>query len=261
MNHLNNRIRIIYDRYCLRPVCLMAFIGLCAINSSLAQNTSYEFWPEADIWYTLNPSWRLSAFVPITKYNESKHRDLNIFLQADYKWGRTKHSAIMRLMDENKEQMMKAWMVRGGFMEGWSLGENAGEYTEDMLFAEIHRRVSLKGQILLSHRMRIDTRWVGEDPTFSCRIRYRVMVEKEFTAGRGSIVPYVNAEPYWDSRYSTFNRVRLIGGATLAWGKLFAFEGNITYQYDSHYDTENLWALNLILHVFFESKHSGSKPQ
>ncbi len=32
---------------------------------------------------------------------------------------------------------MKAWMVRGGFMEGWSLGENAGDYTEDMLFMEI----------------------------------------------------------------------------------------------------------------------------
>jgi len=248
-------------RNCLRAVCLMVLIGLGAINCGIAQNTSYEFWPEADIWYALGPAWRLSAFVPITKYNESKDRDLNVYLQADYKWGRTKYSAVRRMTDENRVQLMKAWMVRGGFMEGWSLGENAGDYTEDMLFAEIHRRIPLKGQILLSHRLRIDTRWVGEDPTFSYRIRYRVMVEKEFTAGKGSIVPYVNAEPYWDSRYSTFNRVRLIGGATEAWGRRVAFEQNITYQYDSHYDTENLWALNLILHVFFETKQSRSKTQ
>ena len=224
-----------------------------------AQNSSFEFWPETDIWYTLSPSWRLSAFIPVTKYNESKYRDLNIFLQADYKFGHTKYAAVRRLMDENKVQQMKAWMVRGGFMEGWSLGENAGEYTEDMLFAEIHRRIPLKGQVLLSQRIRIDTRWVGEDPTFSYRFRYRVMVEKEYTAGRSSIIPYVNVEPYWDSRYSTFNRVRVIGGATVAWGPRFAYEGNITYQYDSHYDTANLYALNLILHVFFETKRSQVK--
>jgi hypothetical protein len=53
----------------------------------------------------------------------------------------------------------------------------------------------------------------------------------------------------------------VIGGATEAWGKRVAFEQNITYQYDTHYDTENLWALNLILHVFFEKKQSRSKTQ
>ena len=248
-------------RHCLRLICLVVFMSLGATCSSIAQNSSLEFWPETDIWYRLNPSWRLSAFIPITKYNESKDRDLNIYLQADYAWGKTKHLFSRRLMDENRIQVMKAWMVRGGFMEGWSLGENAGNYTEDMLFAEIHRRIPIKGGILLSHRIRNDFRWVGEDPTFSYRFRYRVMIEKEFTVGRGSIVPYVNVEPYWDSRYSIFNRVRVIGGATVGWGPRFAFEGNITYQYDSHYDTANLWALNLILHVFFETKHSKAKTQ
>jgi len=34
----------------------------------------------------------------------------------------------------------------------------------------------------------------------------------------------------------------------------FAIEGNLTYQYDVHYNTENLYALNLILLVYFESK-------
>jgi hypothetical protein len=261
MHHLNNRFGIMYWRYFLRPICLIAFISVCAINYSIAQSTSFEFWPETDIWYRLSPSWRLSAFIPITKYNESKYRDLNIYLQADYAWGHTKQSFYKRLLDENKVQQMKAWMVRGGFMEGWSLGENAGNYTEDMLFAEIHRRIPIKGGILLSQRIRTDFRWVGEDPTFSYRFRYRIMVEKEYTAGRGSIVPYVNIEPYWDSRYSTFNRVRVIGGATGSWGPRFAFEGNITYQYDSHYDTENLWAFNIILHVFFETKHSRVKTQ
>jgi hypothetical protein len=112
----------------------------------------------------------------------------------------------------------------------------------------------LKGNILLSHRIRNDFRWLGQDSKFSYRFRYRIMLEKEVKAGKTSIVPYVNAEPYWDSRYSEFNRVRAIGGATVSWGPRLAYEGNMTYQYDSHYDTTNLWALNIILHVFFEKK-------
>ena len=60
-------------------------------------------------------------------------------------------------------------MVRGGLMEGRSLGANSGNYIEDMLFAEIHRRIPINGEILLSHRIRYDTRWLGEDNTFSYR--------------------------------------------------------------------------------------------
>jgi hypothetical protein len=153
---------------------------------------------------------------------------------------------------------MKAWMTRGGYMKGWGLGENAGEYTENMLFAEIHRRTPLKAAVLLSQRFRTDFRWVGYDPVFSYRFRYRLMVEKEYTTSHTSIVPYVNAEVFWDSRYPStiVNRVRAIGGTTVVWGPRLAWEGNITYQYDPHYDTENLYALNVILHVFFERKNN-----
>lgn len=247
-----------------RNLLITLFVIMMIFNLShtgIAQNSSFEFWPETDIWYRLTPSWRLSTFIPITKYNESKDRDLNIYLHVDYAWGKTKHPFYARLMDAKRAQNMKAWMVRGGFMEGWSLGENAGDYTEDMLFTEIHKRVPLKGEVLLSQRFRTDLRWVGNDADFSYRFRYRMMVEKEYTAGRSSIIPYVNAEPYWDSRYSTVNRIRLIGGATVAWGPRLAYEANITYQYDSHYDTANLYAFNIILHVYFETARSKNKAE
>jgi hypothetical protein len=253
--------KIIYYLVCIRIrfLCFGFSIILSITNSSFAQNSSLEFWPETDIWYRLSPAWRLSAFIPITKYHESKNRDLNIYLQADYGWGKTKHLLNMRLMDGNRAQQIKGWLVRGGFMEGWSLGENAGAYTEDMLFAEIHRRTPLKGKALFSSRLRTDFRWVGQDPAFSYRIRARMMLEKEFKAGRSSIVPFVNAEPYWDSRYSTISRVRATGGAMVAWGPLFAYEANLTYQYDENYNTTNLYALNIILHVSFETKKARSK--
>jgi hypothetical protein len=70
-------------------------------------------------------------------------------------------------------------------------------------------------------------------------------------------VPYVNVEPYYDSRYDTVNRVRLIPGATVTWTPRIALEGNMTYQCDSRSSTKHLEALNVILHVYFET---GRRP-
>jgi len=85
------------------------------------------------------------------------------------------------------------------------------------------------------------------------------MVEKEFELGHTSIVPYVNIEPYYDSRYGTVNRVRLIGGVTGAWSPHFALEGNITYQYDSRSSVTSLYALNVILHLYLDTFLKGPK--
>lgn len=227
--------------------------GLNATSSLIAQNSSFEFWPETDIWYRISPSWRLSAFIPVTKYYESKTRDLNICLQADYAWGHTKNAIYMRLVDQNRYQLLKTWMVRPGYMAGWSLDDPKEGYTEDMVFAEIHRRIPFRGGILISQRIRTDFRWVGQEPEFSYRIRYRLMVEKEISPQTTSVVPYFNVEPFFDSRYDYFNRVRVIGGVTISWKSWFALEGNLTYQYDAKYSTANVYALNLILHLFFET--------
>jgi hypothetical protein len=171
---------------------------------------------------------------------------------VDYGWGDGKYAIFRRLMDQEKGQKMNVWMVRAGVMKGWSIGKYRGDYEEDMVFAEIHKRVPLKANILLSQRFRTDTRWLGNENNFSYRFRYRLMVEKEFKSGDSSIVPYINIEPYWDSRYSKIVKNRLIGGVTTTWRERYAIEGNLTYQYDETYTTENLYAVNLILHIFLE---------
>ena len=123
---------------------LWIFLCFGTITICNGQNSSFELWPETDIWYRLNPSWRLSSFIPITKYNENDSRDLNVYLHLDYAWGNTKYAIFRRLMDQEREQMLKDWMVRGGLMKGWSIGKYAGDYTEEMVFAEVHKRIPLK---------------------------------------------------------------------------------------------------------------------
>lgn len=238
---------------CIKLTCIGLTVWLLTFMNVSAQKTSFEFWPEADVWYKLTPVFRLSSFAAVTRYLESDTRDFNLTLQADYAFGNSKRFFFTRTSDQNRAQTLKVWLARGGYMGGWSLHDNAETYNEVMLFGELHRRILLKRQVLFSQRIRMDNRWLGQDPAFSFRFRYRAMVEREFLSGKTSIIPYINAEPFWDSRYDLFNRVRVIGGTTVSWKSRFAVEGNITYQYDSKSSATNVLAFNAIFHLFFET--------
>ena len=240
-------------RRCLRGLCLTTLVSLVCASAACADEPSLEFWPEVDTWFRLSPAWRLSLFVPISKNLETNYREGNFIPQVDYAWGTAHRQRYARAVDENRMQAMKAFLARGGYLGGKSLGDQGEQYTEHTLFGEWHVRIPLKGDILLSHRLRTDIRWLGDDdPDFSTRLRYRLMVEREIAAGRVSWVPYVIVEPYYDSRYETVNRIRLIGGTSAVWSPRFALEGNWTYQHDTRSSVTNLYALNVILHVYFE---------
>jgi len=242
-------------RFWIRTARAALLIWLAAAGVAGADPPQKEVWPEVDTWLRLSPVWRLSVFVPVSKNLETYYREGNLILQADYAWGESNRTR--RLIDEDRARTMDLWLLRGGYLGGKSLDDHGAAYTEYTAFAELHLRVPLKGGVLLSHRLRSDLRWLGEgDSEFSTRLRYRLQAEKEFTAGRGSIVPYVSVEPYYDSRYETVNRVRLITGASVAWSPRTALETNVTYQYDSRSSTKELFALNVILHVFFDASRT-----
>lgn len=219
-----------------------------------AQESTTEFWPEVDVWLRVSPEWRFSMFVPISKNIETKYREGNLVLQADFAWGKTKRPQIRRLLDENLIQIMKPFLGRAGYLGARSLDDQGEAYNEKMAFTEFHLRTPFKGNLLISHRVRPELRWIGDEADFSTRLRYRLMIEKEYKIRLLSLVPYVNVEPYYDSRYSTVNRVRAIGGATITWSHRYAIESNFTYQYDSKSSVTHLYALNVILHVYFSTE-------
>ena len=239
-----------------RPICFGVMVWLLAVGTAGADDTSREFWPEIDTWWRLSPAWRLSLFVPISRNVETDYREGNFIPQIDFAWGTPNRVHTTRLLDENRAREMKAMMIRGGYLHGNSLDDQGESYSEQTIFAEFHVRTPLQRSILVSHRLRTDVRWLGQDPELSNRWRYRLMVEREFTKGRTSVVPYVNVEPYYDSRYETVNRIRWINGATVAWSPRYAVEGNVTYQHDTRSSVTNLLALNVIVHVYFESRRS-----
>lgn len=237
--------------YGLRVTFIISALVILSIARVLGQETSKEFWPELDVWWKITPQWRVSMYVPFSSNLETKYREGSIVAQGDYQWGNSKRILYMRALDEDRAAAINMRMIRGGYLVGKSLGDHGEAYSENTAYAEFHIRLPLKGQWLLSHRFRTDLRWLGEDNAFSQRLRYRFMVEKEFWSKGLSLVPYFNVEPYYDTRYQTINRVRYIAGTSVSWTSLFAIEANMTYQHDSKSSVSSLFAVNLILHVFF----------
>ncbi|MBP1636812.1 MAG: hypothetical protein H6Q10_3386 [Acidobacteria bacterium] len=235
--------------------CATALAWLAAVGTALADPPSKEVWPEIDTWLRLSPAWRVSLFVPIAENLDTHYREGNLIPQVDYAFGEGRFQR--RLMDEDRARHMRFFLLRGGYLGGKSLDDQGEAYTEYTAFGEMHWRLPLKGGFLLSHRLRTELRWLGKDShEFSNRWRYRFMVEKEFGAGRLSFVPYANVEPYYDSRYETVNRVRLIAGSSVAWSTRTALEVNGTYQYDSRSSTKEILAASVILHVFFDASRA-----
>lgn len=217
----------------------------------LAGETIKEYWPEIDIWANL-PQIRLSSYISLSKNVETMYREGSLLVQADHAWKRKRSRFLLqRLADEPKAAEMKPYMLRGGLIFGRSIGDNGEEFSEQSGLLEFHLRIPLQGCILLSNRIRTDLRFLGETNDFSWRLRYRLMVEREFAVLGASVVPYISTEPYYDSRDSAINRVRSIAGSTVALSTRFAVEANVTYQFDPQTWDSRLVALNTILHVYF----------
>ena len=224
-------------------------------SQEVVEESSQEFWPEVDVWWRVSPQWRFSVFVPISRNIDTEYREGSIVLQSDYSWGKHKGFIMpMRLVENDSNQPVKANMLRGGYLSGMSLDDKGESFSENTAFAEYHFRIPYKNRILVSHRFRNDYRWLGSDNNFSARLRYRFMLEKEFIVKKISFVPYCNAEAYYDTRYSEINRYRFIGGTSVAWSSLYALEANFTYQRDSYASVENLYAVNVILHIYIKTK-------
>ena len=154
------------------PRLLVGFLvlaGCLAVPSrALAGGSTWEYWPEIDLWARLTPQFRLSSMIAVSRNIETQHREGSFILQADYAWKRKGAPLVtQRLMDEAQAAVMNVFLVRGGYLTGKSLTDNGAEYSERTGFLEFHRRTPLKGGVLLSSRIRTDLRFLGEAHDFS----------------------------------------------------------------------------------------------
>ena len=159
----------------------------------------------------------------------------------------------MRLLDSDEAEKIKSKMIRGGYLTGRSTEHYGESFSENSVYGEFHFRIPIKVRLLFTQRLRSDFRWQAPENEYTYRLHYRWMIEREFCAKAFAYVPYFSIEPYYDSRFDSISRVRVIGGSSFKWSNWYALEGNITYQYDDNGLSINLYGIAAILHLYFEN--------
>lgn len=182
----------------LAPGCLLVLLLLGATtHAQESSETKKEIWPEVEVYIPLNERFRLLVEAASEKAGETKDSlegNVGAYLDLFFR---------------------KRITLRAGYRRGFSLDDNPfseHRVTFDQTFHE-----PLPRKFAFSDRNRQELRWLSGD--FSTRFRNRGMIEKTILAGKKSLVPYGSGEIFYDSRFSTFNRLRLTVGTQLVFAK------------------------------------------
>jgi hypothetical protein len=216
--------------------------------------TTSQFWPELDGYFGLSDRTRVFLMATASSSEQApgqsgglSRQDLHVGAHLDFTL-----SPLFRpdLAKGDWQRNRYLWM-RIGYRYGRSVGdlEESAPYREQRGIFELTTRTSpLAGGLEYVGRFRWDARDVND--VDSNRYRLRLQVEKVFTHEGRALVPYVNAEAFYDTRYDAWTRERYQLGVEIVLDPRWRLEPALTYQSDSRSTPERINALGLTLKYF-----------
>jgi hypothetical protein len=222
------------SRSLTRPGALLIVALAClGLGGRAGADTRDEFWPELDLWFKLNDSFRLLLVT-----SGARDRDTG---------DRTNGEGAVYL-DYRMNQHIS---LRGGFDYALTIAQSPGEQNsvEHRYILDFNYRWHFGDATQLTDRTRTDLR--NSDGASSYRIRNRLQLEHEIKFTHGGTTPYANVEAYYDSRYDTVSRLRWEAGASTAIGKRMALDLYVGRQHDSHPQIQEVNGLGVTLNAYF----------
>ena len=216
----------------------------------LADQTQRELWPEANAYFKLSSQVRLYALAAGLYAPQSWTGDqtasvgeLEIGAHLDIS---LKPIFRRTLRKANWERERYLW-ARVGYTR-LSARAGAAESHENRGILELTGRFALPGEVWAVNRMRVDLR--DREGTFSTRYRFRLQLERETSLFGAVTVPYVNAEPFYDSRYDAVVRWCYETGIEIVMNQHWRLEPHYLRQEDLRSEPGHTNAFGLILKYY-----------
>jgi len=215
---------------------LAAFVALAA--QVRAEDRQHEFVPEANAYVKLTDRSRLFLLGDVTRNLTANTTETELGAHLDLTL-----EPILRpeLRNANWERDRYLWM-RVGYVE---LGSDPVEHRG---IIELTARIPLPQEVWLVNRGRVDLRDIGGE--FSQRYRYRLGIEREVTVSGVVMVPYFQAEIFYDTRYDAWNRQLYQAGAEIELSKHWRIEPYLARQNDSRSASGNVDRVGLVLKYY-----------
>jgi hypothetical protein len=182
---------------------------LFAAAASGQGTVSWQFWPEADLYWQFHPNIRL--VLGAEHERDVDYPDVKFEAFLDFFVPRFRPILFRRLV-ENDDARMQRIVLRTGYINSHSVGEQPAKI-EHRPLVEATLRWAFPGSLLLSDRNRFEFRFVNG--VYSWRYRNQARLERDFKLRAVPLSSYGSVEAFYDSKSSSFNRVRYSAGLVM----------------------------------------------
>jgi hypothetical protein len=139
--------------------------------------------------------------------------------------------------------------IRLGYRLIGNLNDRETGVTEHRGLVEATTRVPLPAEVWLVNRVRVDRRDV--DGHSSTRFGERIGIEREFAVARTTLVPYVQAEGFYDTRFDAWNRQCYQAGVEIELNQHLRAEPSYTRQKDQRSSASHLDRIGFVLKFYY----------
>ena len=184
-------------------VLILALVPLAAIG----EETRTVLLPEANAYFTLTDTTRLFLLGALTHDLTQDRTDGELGAHLDV----TLMPILRRRLRDGDWEREKYLWIRVGYRLIGNLDDPDQSPLEHRGIVEVTGRYPLPWNLWLVNRIRADLRDIAGE--FSARLRDRLGLEREVTLWHHVVVPYVQAEVFYDTRFGAWSRERYQTGA------------------------------------------------
>ncbi|MCX6246251.1 MAG: hypothetical protein NTW10_00825 [Bacteroidetes bacterium] len=207
--------------------------------------TQYEFWPEINGFIRLTDQFRFYLVSSYAKGKESDVKTLDLAANIDVSL-----IPIFRTKKwEEDWQRSRFFWVRVGYDYIFKQVSDTMSAPENRGMINIFAKVNLPADIWLEVRLRTDLRWIGG--VYSTRYRMRIEATREFAVFKHLVVPYLNCEVFYDTRYLWWSRILVMAGAEFTVNRHFRFELYLAPQFDYLPERTSLLAFGVVAKLYY----------
>ena len=217
--------------------------SVCSVQALAADSS--EFWPELSAYVKLTPRTRLYLDASYARGRESDERSLDLSGAVDVSLEPLLREEL-RTQDWQRSRFL--W-TRIGYTRVFKESDGSTSVAEDRLVAALYAKGELAAQVWIEARLRADLRWIGGD--YSSRERFRLEINREFTVQEHAVVPYLQLEGFYDTRYDGLSRMLYQPGVEITFDPHFRLELYFARQDERLPTRESLNAFGLVAKWYY----------
>jgi Protein of unknown function (DUF2490) len=230
-----------------RLICWVLLISIGTAQESKAQlgTKTQEVWPSIDVYYRINPKYRIYGTMGGTKIEESSYTDGAIGVFIDH----FTYPFTNIFRPNHAEGLPERFLwLRAGYQYTATPPSSEDPFKESMIVTEANYRFNLPFDILLTTRNRVDWRFNSGD--FNARYRPKLVLDKDLHTEYLTFTASGFAEYFLNFGNSAVNRLRVQLGIEIKVFKHINYEVFWNHQFANLPEIQKVDAFGMCLKIY-----------